>query len=80
MEGHSEEVKWLTKTEVQNALKRTDGEFHDFILISYYTAARRRSVENLTKFQVDLENSRISPHGAGRPGDQEAQAHSAYLP
>ena len=60
VEGHSEEVKWLTKTEVQNALKRTDGEFHDFILISYYTAARRRSVENLTKFQVDLENSRIN--------------------
>lgn len=56
---------WLTKPELERAIAAADGILRDFILIAYYTGARRASVEGLTRGQVDLRAGRInltSPH------------------
>ena len=56
---------WLTQTELALAISRATGRLRAFIEVAYYTAARRASVERLTKFQVDLAQGRItltSPH------------------
>lgn len=44
---------FLTKPELAKAIDSADGRLKDFISVLYYTAARRRSVERLTRFQVD---------------------------
>ena len=54
-----EEV-WLTQAEFLVARTAAAGALRDFIDVAYYTAARRASVERLTRFQVDLANSRIN--------------------
>jgi integrase len=56
------EIKWFTKEQFAAlvAAARDDEDLHDFIQLAYYTAARRRSIENLTKFQVDLKGGRIN--------------------
>lgn len=61
-EERGEEVKWLTKDQVATLVARSvgDEDLRDFILLAYYTAARRRSIEDLTKFQIDLKNARIN--------------------
>ena len=56
---------WLTQAELALVLSRATGRLRAFIEVAYYTAARRASVERLTKFQVDLAQGRItltSPH------------------
>jgi integrase len=59
-EARTEKIKWLTKAELARALETAAGDLKDFILVSYYTGARRASVERLTRFQVDLANNRIN--------------------
>ena len=59
-ETRGEQVKWLTKDQIDTLIASATGDLKDFILLAYYTAARRRAIENLTKFQVDLANSRIN--------------------
>lgn len=54
------EVPWLTKDEMRRLLAAADGHLRDFILLAYYTAARRRSIERLTKAQVDLRQGRLN--------------------
>lgn len=56
---HDEKVKWFTKDEIGYILDTTTGKLHDFTLLAYYTAARRRSIENLTAFQVSLRDGTI---------------------
>lgn len=58
-EGHREEI-WLTPAELARAIGATSGRLKDFMMIAYYTAARRASIEKLTRFQVDLKNGRIN--------------------
>lgn len=55
-----QEAKWLTKEELARALAAATGRLRDFILVAYYTGARRASVERLTKFQVDLATGRLN--------------------
>ncbi len=62
-----EKVKWLTKDQVQQVIDRAYGQdVKDYILVAYYTAARKASVTGLTVSQVDLVNGRIDLHTAGR--------------
>lgn len=71
-EARSDRPQWLTKQQVEWAFARSDGAFHAFLVILYYTAARRRAVENLVVEQVDLEGGRIdlmplsTPRGTSR--------------
>lgn len=59
-EHHGDGVKWLTKAQLELGINEAEGALRDFILLAYYTAGRRRSIENLTKFQVDLAGGRIN--------------------
>jgi integrase len=59
-ETRGEQVKWLTRKQIDTLIASANGDLKDFILLAYYTAARRRAIENLTKFQVDLANGRIN--------------------
>jgi integrase len=53
--GKSEKVMWFTKEQVSAMFRaRNSGHFACFLRICYFTAARRRSVESLTKEQIDL--------------------------
>lgn len=51
---------WLTRAEMTKALGAASGRLYDFMALSYYTAARRASIERLTRFQIDLKGSRIN--------------------
>lgn len=54
------EAEWLTAEELLRAVGKATGRLRDFMLIAYYTGARRASVERLTRFQVDLKNNRLN--------------------
>lgn len=57
-----EKVKWFTKEQLLTIIEEATGNFHlqAFIRIAYYTAARRASIENLTKGQIDLKAGTIA--------------------
>lgn len=57
---------WLTKKQLARAIDNAEGDLRDFIVLAYYTAARRRSIQFLRKDQVDLQHSRIDLNPAGR--------------
>lgn len=60
----SAKVKWFTKDQLRTILREavTEADYNTlaFTKIAYYTAARRRSIEDLTKFQVDLAAGTIT--------------------
>jgi integrase len=60
--GGDSRVMFLTKAELARAIEAAAGNprLQDFIMVLYYTAARRRSVERLTRFQVDLRAGTIN--------------------
>ena len=51
---------YLSKAELELAISTASGRLQDFILVDYYTAGRRRSVERLSRFQVDLRGWTIN--------------------
>ncbi len=51
--------QWFTKEQIQALLAATEGDLNRFIRIAYYTGARRRSIENLTPFQVKMAEGAI---------------------
>lgn len=53
-------IKWLTKAQVRMLFNACEGPVRDFCMIAYYTGARRRSIENLTRFQIDLKAGTIN--------------------
>jgi integrase len=67
------EKDWLTKDELRTVIAAARGRLRDFILIAYYTAGRRRSVEGLTKAQVNLEAGQINLR---RPDETPQQQRS----
>ena len=64
---------WLTKPELERAIATAAEPLKSFILITYYTGARRASVEGLTRGQVDLRGGRIN---LTSPNETMAQRHS----
>lgn len=58
-EGVREEI-WLTQAEMAVVLGRATGRLKDFLMLLYYTGARRSSIERLTRFQIDLKAGRIN--------------------
>lgn len=61
---------WLTKVEMDRALTTAPQALRDFMVVAYYTAGRRASVERLTRFQVDLAQGRINLRGANEDVNQ----------
>lgn len=54
------EAEHLTHDELKLVLRYAETDLYDYIMLAYYTAARRRSIEKLTPFQVDLQRNRIN--------------------
>lgn len=65
-EEETEEVKWYTKAQIGIIFREADGDLLDFCKITYYTAARRRSIQDITRPQIDLPHSRINLQPPGR--------------
>lgn len=65
--------KWLTKEELQATIEAAEGDLKHFILITYDSASRRRAVERLTRFQIDLKRGTVNLRG---PDEDENQRRS----
>jgi integrase len=61
------EAPYLTKAQLRAVIAQADPDLADFILLAYYTGARRRSIEQLRVTQVDLRRGTINLNPAGRP-------------
>lgn len=60
-----DEALWLTRAEVEAVYTAADTDTRDFILLAYYTAARRASIETLRVEQVFLTTNRLNFRKAG---------------
>jgi integrase len=58
--------RWLTYDELAQLIEAAEPRIANFIRIAYWTAARKKSIEDLTWFQVDLERDRIRLNPEGR--------------
>lgn len=64
--GAPEKVQWFTKEQISTMFRaRNSGHFACFLRIAYFTGARRRSVQSLTKDQIDLKAGVIHLAKAG---------------
>lgn len=64
--GKSEKIQWFTKEQIAAMFRaRNSGHFACFLRLTYFTAARRRSIQSLTKSQVDLQAGVIHLAKAG---------------
>lgn len=60
-----DETLWLTRAEVAAVHAAAVGPVKDFIMLAYYTGARRASLETLRVEQVNLQTRRLSLRKAG---------------
>ncbi len=59
-------TRWLTHEELDRLLASANGRTHTFTLLAYYTASRKKALEELTWFQVDLDRETITLNPTGR--------------
>jgi len=69
--------RWLSHDEFQRLRAAATGRTRDFIDVAYDTAGRRRAVEALTIFQVDIERGRINLLKAG---ERQTKKRKAIVP
>ena len=65
--------EWLTVEEWRRALAAASGTLRDFMALAYDSGSRRRAIENLTRFQVDLAAGRVNLRG---PAETQQQRRS----
>ncbi len=65
--GSPEKRMWLFKDELQRLAAAAEGRCLWFILLAYYTAGRKESIETLERRQIDLEARRINLSKRGAP-------------
>jgi integrase len=58
--GGKPRLTFLTHEELDRVVNAAEGRLREFILVLYHLAARRRSVERLVRFQVDLRAGTIN--------------------
>jgi integrase len=58
--GGKPRLVFLTSEELELVVRTADGRLQEFIQVLYYTAARRKSVERLVRYQVDLRAGTIN--------------------
>lgn len=64
--GYDDEAPYYTKEELRRLIDTAEGELKWFIELAYWTGARRRSIENLTRGQIDWNNQRILLQAPGK--------------
>lgn len=74
--GADNEAAFLSKTELDALFAQAasvDEEFGAFVRLLYYSGARRRSIENLTRLQVKLDEKRIHLMPPGKRATRKRQ-------
>lgn len=74
------EEKWLTREEVKALHAAATGPVKDFVLLAYYTAARRASIETLRTEQVNLVTGRLNLRKPGEAVTKKRRALQAIHP
>lgn len=59
-------AEFFTVEDIKRLMDESSGKLHAFIVLAYFTGARRESVESLEVSQIDLENRVIYFHKHGR--------------
>lgn len=73
----NEEALWFTKDEIDTLIGAAEGQLRDFIVLAYYTAARRASIEYLRVEQVSMASKRIN---LMPPGGRQTKKRKPIVP
>lgn len=71
--GEDDEAPYYTREELDLMLSVADGELHHFITLAYYTGARRRSIQDLTRPQVKWDQGQILLQKPGKRATKKRQ-------
>lgn len=70
-------VSFFTVEQIRALVDSSDGYLRAFIVLAYFTAARRRAITGLLRGQVDVERCEAALH---RDGDRQTQKRKATVP
>lgn len=59
------DLEFFTVDEVRALIESAEGRLRSFVILAYFTAARRKAIEQLEVSQVDLEHRRLYLHKSG---------------
>lgn len=68
---------WLYEDELKALFSAAEGRAADFILLAYYTAARKNAIETLECYQVDLVGRRIN---LAKRGERQTTKRKPIVP
>lgn len=78
--GPDDEAPYFTRAEIDTMLMIADGELGWFVALAYYTGARRRSIEDLTRPQVKWDQKQIVLQPPGKRSTKKRQPIVPILP
>ena len=78
--GEDEQASYFERSEINMLIDLAEGELQQFIELAYWTGARRRSIENLTRGQVKWEQKRIILMQPGKRVTKKRQPIVPILP
>jgi integrase len=74
------EDEYFDPFQVDDLLNASSGELKLFVHLAYWTGARRASIENLTRSQIDMENKQITLQITGKHSEKDSQYAIPILP
>ncbi len=78
--GEDEQAPYYERSEVDMLIDLAEGELQQFVELAYWTGARRRSIENLTRGQVKWEQKRLILMQPGKRATKKRQPIVPILP
>lgn len=71
--SQDEEAKYYTYDEVKTLIAMAEGDLKHYITLAYYTGARRRSIEHLSRNQIDWTSNRVHLMPKGKVATKKRQ-------
>lgn len=71
--GPDDEAPFFTQSELDTLLGMADGELRTFIVMAYWTGARRRSIQEIERYQVKWDQRRIHLQKTGKKATKKRQ-------
>ena len=78
--GEDEQAPYYERHEIDMLIDLASGELQQFIELAYWTGARRRSIENLTRDQVKWDQKRVILMKPGKRATKKRQPIVPILP
>ena len=78
--GEDEQARYFERSEVNMLIDLANGELQQFVELAYWTGARRRSIENLTRDQVKWDQKRLILMPPGKRVTKKRQPIVPILP